>query len=348
MASLTNIPTGTDETTVSTGNSAAGGSAWNLVTIGTTGVLVYDDVSGTTWYRCSTGVTSAMVRADWTSTSITPAWSRVYGRVYFMIPAANLGAVIYYLSRGRAGTTQSFRLSVSTGSRLVIRNTTNGSAATGGVPIAGDTVYRVEWDITVGAAAVGTAKLYLGDSTTELETVTAAAGNFGTANVDEVGYGIASSTANHPSYWLRGFNANDTTMPGPQSAGAVTVNLTAATLTLAPQTLTPTPGPVTVDLAPALLTLGAVALTPVPQPVTVPLSPAEVVLTAVAVTPTPGPVTVALAPAVLTFTAQPLSLGGNIIFRPDDGPVIRPITTTVTRPSTGTVVRPDTGLVVRP
>jgi len=340
MAALANSPVGTDEATVTAGNSAAGGNAWTLVTIGTTGVLVYDDVSGTTWYRCSTGATSAMVRAEWTSASISPAWPRVYGRAYFMIPAASLGAFNYYLVRGRAGATQAFRLSVSTGNRLQVRNTANSASAAGAVAIAADTVYRVEWDITVGATATGLARLYAGDSTTALETVTASGANFGTASVDEVGFGIASSTVNHSPYWLRGFNANDTALPGPEAAGPVNVNLTPATLTLTAQTLTPTPGPVTVDLSPALLALGAVALTPVPQPVTVPLSPAEVVLAAVAVTPTPGPVTVALTPATLALIAQPVSLVGGVTYRPFTG--------ITARPGAGTTLRPDSGVTTRP
>lgn len=227
MAALTNTPTGTDETTVTTGNSAAGGNPWDLVTIGTGGTLVYDDLSGTTWYRFSTAATSSMVRAEWAATSILAAWSRVYGRVYFRAPTGSLGSLIINLARGRVGTTQAFRLGISTGLRLTIRNAANGAAATGGVPIAVDTTYRVEWDITIGGSATGVARLYLGDSTTELETITASAANFGTNPVNEVGFGIASATANHPVYWLRGFQANDTAMPGPQPPTGTTYDLSA-------------------------------------------------------------------------------------------------------------------------
>lgn len=261
MASLSNTPTGTGGSIVTTGNSAAGGSAWSLVTIGTGGSLVYDDLSGTTWYRFGTGGTSAMARAEWAS--ISPTWPRSYGRVYFTIPAATIGSVIFNLVRGRAAASQLFRIGVSTGRLIAIRNAANGAAATGGVTIVGDTVYRVEWDITIGAVATGVAKLYLGDSTTELETITATGANFGAADVTEVGYGIASATVNHPTYWLRGFEANNVAMPGPQAGGSI-VNAAAAlaaATTLTATAVRSTAGASTLTAA-ASLTAAAVAVRP--------------------------------------------------------------------------------------
>lgn len=204
-----------DETVVSVGNSAAGGALWDAVTIGADATLVYDQVGGVTWYRVATGATTTVARAEWTSTSLSTGWTRYFGRAYFRIPAATLGTTIVYLFRARAGAAQSSRISVSTGNRVQLRNASNSSAAQGAVDIVADTNYRVEWDITVGAAAPGTVYLYAGDSTTALESITVASADFGTGLVNELGFGMFTSTANHPPYWLRGFQVNNTALPGP-------------------------------------------------------------------------------------------------------------------------------------
>lgn len=339
MAALVNSPTGTDGVTVTAANSAAGGDAWTLVTIGTNASLVYATADSRSWYQLSTGATSAMVRAEWAS--ISPAWARSYGRAYFRIPAASLGAVTFYLVRGRASTTQSFRISVSTGNRLQLRSTGNTAVDTGIVALTADTTYRVEWDVAVGPTATGTVWLYAGDSTTALELLTATA-DYGASAITEVGYGIFSAAVGHPAFLLRGFQANDTALPGPEASGPVTVSLTPAEFGLQAVPVTPVPQPVTVALTPAAFGLQAAPVTPIPQPVTVALVPAEMALIAVPVTPVPAPVTVALTPAVFGLQAVPLAVStpGSVVTRPNTG--------TVTRPSTGTVTRPHTGFVVRP
>lgn len=223
-----------DETVVSIANSSAGGAPWDVVSIGADATFVYDAVAGNTWYRIATGATTTVARADWTSASLSTGWARYFGRAYFRIPAASLGTTIIYLVRARSGAVQSSRISVSTGNRIQLRNTGNSSAAQGAVDIAADTTYRLEWDITVGAAAPGVVHLYAGDSTTPLETITAATADFGTGLVNELGFGMFTSVANHPIYWMRGFQVNDTSLPGPlgdlaavgSAAGADTVTLT--------------------------------------------------------------------------------------------------------------------------
>jgi hypothetical protein len=87
------------------------------------------------------------------------------------------------------------------------------------------------------------------------------------------------------------------------------VTLTPATVALAAQAFTATPGVVTVALTPAAVSLAAQQLTATPGLVTVALTPAAVSLTAQPLTATPGPVTVALTPAAMTLTARPFSAG---------------------------------------
>lgn len=204
-----------DETVVSAANSEVGGSRWDTVSVGADATLVFDDLNGRTWYRHATGATTTQAWVGWAAASVGSGWPRYFGRLYFTIPAAVLGTTTFYLFRARSGSTQSSRISVSSGNRIQLRNTGNSAAATGAVAIAADTIYRLEWDVTVGAAAPGEVRVFAGDATTPLETISVASADFGTGLVDELGFGIFTSTANHPEYRMRGFQVNNSVLPGP-------------------------------------------------------------------------------------------------------------------------------------
>lgn len=207
-----------DETTVTTGNSAAGGHAWDTVTIGADATVVYDVVGADTWYRFATGATSSSARVEWAASVGAGAW-RIYGRAYFRIPAASLGSTTFYLLRLRSGSTQTARVSVSTANRLQLRNSGNSVAATGTVDIAADTAYRVEWDVTVGSSAPGEVRLFLGHATTPIDTVSVSSADFGTSIINEAAFGVMAAASNHAPYLLRGFQLNSTAMPGPLGGG---------------------------------------------------------------------------------------------------------------------------------
>lgn len=211
MAALANTGSGSpDETTVTTTNSAKGGDAWTSVVINTGATAVYDELAGgLTWLRFST-TTNGQSRVEWTQTAVP----RSYGRVYIMLGTGTLGLHNFYAVRLRSGATQIARLSIGTGTKLQIRNTANSPTTSSVASIAENTAYRIEWDITSGAAADASVKLYLGEATTEIETLTATGANFGTGNIDLVDFGIMSSTLNHAAFWVNGFNSNDTAMPG--------------------------------------------------------------------------------------------------------------------------------------
>lgn len=95
--------------------------------------------------------------------------------------------------------------------------------------------------------------------------------------------------------------------------GPVEVALTPATLTLAAQALTATPGMVTVNLTPATVSFAAQAVTPAPGMVTVNLAPAQLTLAPQSLAATPGMVTVNLTPAALALAAQPLPAAPNAV-----------------------------------
>lgn len=230
---------GVDETTVTTLNSGgASGRAWDTVTVGPGATMVYDSAvaaHGGLAYRIATGGTSAQAWVGWTGGTLG-ALPRYFGRCYFMISAGLLGSTIVTLMRARAGATQSSRVSVTTGNKLSIRNTSNGQVAVGAVNIAADTWYRAEWDIAVGAAADGFAKLFLGDSTSALDNLSAPAANFGASNVDEVGFGVVASAANHGTYWVDDLQVNDSAMPGPPAPTIVPAGV-AVPVALGPPTV---------------------------------------------------------------------------------------------------------------
>lgn len=224
-----------DETAVTTGNSAAGGDPWNAVTVSVGGEVTYDVVNGSTWHRFATAATSGQSRVEWTSASITAPMARIYGGFWFRIPAAALGATNIYLMRARAATVQTTRISVSTGNKLQIRNTSNSAADQGATNIAADTDYFVRYDVTVGASAAGTVELYSSTGTL-IETIAPTGVNFGTASVDEVGYGIASNISNQSPYLVRGMVSSANAWPAPPSAGTPAATgraVAAATVTAA-------------------------------------------------------------------------------------------------------------------
>lgn len=204
-----------DETAVTTGNSTAGGDPWNAVTVSVGGEVTFDDVNGSTWHRFATAATSGQSRVEWTSASITAPMARIYGGFWFRIPSAALGGTLY-LMRARAAGVQTTRISVSSGNKLQIRNTSNAAAEQGAVNIAADTDYFVRYDVTTGASAAGTVELYNATGTL-LETLSPTATNFGTGSVDEVGYGIASNVSSQSPYLIRGMASSVNAWPSPPS-----------------------------------------------------------------------------------------------------------------------------------
>lgn len=91
-------------------------------------------------------------------------------------------------------------------------------------------------------------------------------------------------------------------------------------------------GPSEVTLTPASVSLAAQGLTATPGAVNVNLTPAAITVAAPQLTATPGPVTVALTPALLTLSALPLALPSGVVLRP----------------STGAIARPNSGVILRP
>lgn len=227
-----------DETTVTTANSATGGSAFDaVVTAGAT--LVFDTgqfAHGASAFRLAT-VASATASMSWT-TAIGAAKARVYGHLY--LRATDFTAVSLILARLRGAAAQAARITVDTAGRLQLRNGANSVVDTAlvGNAMAVNTWYRIAYDIAIGASATSSLWLYAGDSSTLIEQLTAVA-NYGTNNIDEANFGTTNASANVPSYWLDELQINDTGVPGPALLTA-TIGQSTDTSTAQPFTRTKT------------------------------------------------------------------------------------------------------------
>jgi len=116
----------------------------------------------------------------------------------------------------------------------------------------------------------------------------------------------AGATGNQDATWsgnVQGTNGILAIAPG--AAGAISINLTPASLSLTAQVLTPL-SLVAIQLIPAGLNIAAQALDPTIAGVDIDLTPADLTLTAQALSPTLGAASIDLTAASLTLTAQAL------------------------------------------
>jgi hypothetical protein len=205
---------GTAATTANTGGVA--GNAFNTVnsTSATVEFSSLAAIGGALSYRTAIGGTSAVANFGWNTTALGNP-TRVYGRIYFRLPNIVINRE---LIRWRRGTTQVARLRVDVATGVLeLRQGNNAAPTTGGtgaVTLAADTWYRVEWDVQAGTLT-NTIYLYLGDSTTPLETITGN-GVFATAGaVNEVMFGQFTATTNVGNLFFDDIVVNDTGLPGP-------------------------------------------------------------------------------------------------------------------------------------
>ncbi len=199
---------GTDETTVTSGNSGgASGDALNWIS-GTD--FKFDNAQaahGTMSYRF--GGSSSY--AGWNFTQVT----RVYGRCYLRLAAT--GTAVSAIT-GFAGGYR-FRIYITSTPQLQLVAGNATVVATGATTLSVGTWYRVEWDITSGSSQFGEVKLFLGDSTTTLETLSGTSNYGGSAGVQFVVFGNETSVIGAPTIWFDDLVVNDTGYPGPASGG---------------------------------------------------------------------------------------------------------------------------------
>jgi hypothetical protein len=202
-------------TTITGGNSATGGNAFDSITSGTGTVAAYNSTA----YRASlsglfsSAGTSAASSANWT-TAIGTAVARAYGRT--VINGSSFTVLVDFL-RHRAAATQTFRLRINTSGKLEFRNSANSLLLTSTTTFSTGQWYLIRWDIPVGASVTGVVYIHTDPTTaTAAETLTATLANFGTSNIDEANYGApVSALASVASFRHDDILFTDQGLPGP-------------------------------------------------------------------------------------------------------------------------------------
>lgn len=219
---------GSDETTVTEANSGgASGTAWETVDIDATGALVYDTAQaahGTYSMRHTMGVTSGQARAIWEAATIGSV-ARLYGRLYIRSSDMTSSRSI---CRIRGNNTQIVRLQIDATGHLELRNSGNTVVDTSTTVLADDTWYRLEFDVRPGNPVTNTVNIYVGDSTSLTEAVSASSNYSTQVVVDEFGVGNFANASNTPNTWFDSIQVNDTGLPGP--AGGTNATATPAVI----------------------------------------------------------------------------------------------------------------------
>jgi hypothetical protein len=227
MAALNNTAeSGTIGATVTTGNSGgASGDAWDTVQIGANASLTYVEspvMVGKRAYRMFTGVTSTTAYLQWSS-KIADRWPAGlvtnYGETYFSFSAAPAVDTTFVEFSDAAGTTNRGNIRLRSTSVLRIRNAANGTVVSGTVVLSPNTVYRIEWQLDGSVAGSYQLVLFLGNSTSPLETLSGSA-NFG-GTIGTVRFGFITNIANSIEYRMDSPNVNDVALPGPAAYRAI-------------------------------------------------------------------------------------------------------------------------------
>lgn len=227
MAALNNTAeSGTIGATVTTGNSGgASGDSWDTVQIGANASLTYVEspvMVGKRAYRIFTGVTSTTAYLQWTS-KIAARWpsgmTTNYGRCYFSFSAVPGVDTTFVEFSDAAGTTNRGNIRLRSTGVLRVRNAANGTVVSGTVVLSPNTVYRVEWQLDGSVTGNYQLVLFLGNSTSPLETLSGSA-NFGGV-IGTVRFGFITNVANSIEYRLDALNVNDVGLPGPAAYTAI-------------------------------------------------------------------------------------------------------------------------------
>jgi hypothetical protein len=232
-----NYEEGTAGTTMTTGNTGGSGStAFSAIGTGTGVTVAFDSdaMHGSVAGKTAVGTTSAAAYQQWSSAVMGTISTVSYGRAYFKVASLTLtgDAIIAFLTGSTFGG--GIQLGGVSAGKLNFQNTAFGQTNTFTTTLSANTWYRLEWQITPGASAAGrlVVKLFLGDSTTALETQTSTTGVYGSStswNAIRFGWGAAGGNhANQPAINWDDLNVNLTGMPGPSGGTAFSITGTAS------------------------------------------------------------------------------------------------------------------------
>jgi hypothetical protein len=209
-----NAEGGTDTVTVTTGNSGGGsGDAWDSVTIGGTGTLIFDSSQKAHGSLAYKGVNEAgnVLLLLW-STSLanyTESWGRMYVR-----GTTSVSHYLFELINSSSQTCAVVRLT-STG-KVAVQDA-DGGETVGTTTVPTNAWYRIEFHYIAGTGTSGTieAKLFTDlESTTPTETITRASVNT-KASGDWIRTGNSDGTPGSGTWWLDDITVNTTGYPGP-------------------------------------------------------------------------------------------------------------------------------------
>lgn len=215
MARSNSLEGGSDETTVTSGNSGGtSGSAFNNAVVGTGATVVYDNAQaahGT--YSCRTGTTgtSALAYVGYNLSSVTTDYCRAYYRLT-SLPSAATQPILRYLS----GANQSFRVNVKSGGAIEVRDAGNNVVGTTTAVVSAGSWFRVEVR-TVQSATVGVVELryYASPNSSSATETLNLTGLTLTANATEVRFGVGAALANAVSTWIDNIAVEGTAFFGP-------------------------------------------------------------------------------------------------------------------------------------
>jgi hypothetical protein len=218
---------GTENATVSVGNSGgASGDAWDTVTIGANATNVYDPSDpavGKRSNRIATGASSVMSYGQWTA-KVAARWpaglTTNYGRCYIKIAAIPGADRTFVEFSDAAGTTNRGNIRVRSTGAIRLRNAANGTVVTSATILSLNTWYRIEYRVDGSVAGDWQIVIFLGNSTSALETLSGSGANFGGA-IGTVRFGYVANVANADNWWLDGMNVNDVGLPGPLTYNAI-------------------------------------------------------------------------------------------------------------------------------
>lgn len=213
-----NADGGSNGVSVSPGNSGgASGDAFDGVTPGASQTIAYDTAVSMSGASIKFTLAAAQGYVSWTTSLGTlSAGVRFGGRVYVTFSAAPNAAWQFF--RVMTGTTLLATVRTNASAQLQVGNTSGAAIVTGTTSLSAGTWYRFEWDLAaVGTASSSfTASVYLGDSTTVLDSVSGTAADFGSTAPDTIRLGqSASSFVSGTTLNFDDFVVNDTGMPGP-------------------------------------------------------------------------------------------------------------------------------------
>jgi hypothetical protein len=210
---------GTTVTQGSAGNSGGGDSSFfDTVQVGATGTLIFDNAHVThnvEAFRFTTGGTAGNCNVQWQG-SLTPA-ATMWFRIYIFTPSSFALTPSIVRMLDSAGATQACRIAWNASGNLLIRNTANTLVATSTNAMSVSTAYRLEGFCTQGAAGTAEVKFWssIDSSGAPVETLTAAAQNYGTSNIGNVAFGQVAAIASMPSWWGSAIAVTDGGYLGP-------------------------------------------------------------------------------------------------------------------------------------